>query len=42
LKEGISFDICYHIEENVWREQRSLQLNIKGIKINEYSIESVN
>jgi single-stranded-DNA-specific exonuclease len=42
LKEGISFDICYHIEENVWREQRSLQLNIKGIKINEYSIDSVN
>lgn len=42
LNEGASFDMCYHIEENVWREKRTLQLNIKGIKINEYSIESVN
>ncbi|MGJ1507550.1 MULTISPECIES: single-stranded-DNA-specific exonuclease RecJ [Sphingobacterium] len=27
-----SFDICYSIEENVWRNKRNLQLNIKGIK----------
>lgn len=27
--------ICYTIEENVWKEKRKLQLNIKGIKISE-------
>lgn len=27
------FDICYSIEENIWREKRSIQLNIKGIRI---------
>lgn len=27
------FSICYTIEENIWKEQRRLQLNIKGIKI---------
>lgn len=27
------FSICYTIEENVWKEKRKLQLNIKGIKI---------
>jgi len=32
LSKGIPFDICYTIEENVWREKRSIQLNIKGIK----------
>lgn len=32
LTKGIPFDICYTIEENVWREKRSIQLNIKGIK----------
>jgi len=26
------FDICYTIEENVWRERRTIQLNIKGIR----------
>ncbi|RWY49500.1 single-stranded-DNA-specific exonuclease RecJ [Mucilaginibacter gilvus] len=33
LKPGVPFDICYVIEENVWREQRTIQLNIKGIRI---------
>ena len=33
LKNSMPFDICYTIEENVWREQRTLQLNIKGIRI---------
>ncbi len=27
------FDICFHVEENIWREKKSVQLNIKGIKI---------
>src|SRR5690554_5774813 len=42
VSEGLSFDICYSIEENVWRERRTIQLNIKGIKMAEYSTESVN
>jgi single-stranded-DNA-specific exonuclease len=33
LKPGVPFDICYAIEENVWRDQRTIQLNIKGIRI---------
>lgn len=33
LKPEVPFDVCYTIEENVWREQRSIQLNIKGIVI---------
>ncbi|MEN0055842.1 MAG: single-stranded-DNA-specific exonuclease RecJ [Mucilaginibacter sp.] len=33
LKSGVPFDICYSIEENVWRERRTIQLNIKGIRI---------
>ncbi|MDR6942379.1 single-stranded-DNA-specific exonuclease RecJ [Mucilaginibacter pocheonensis] len=33
LKPGVPFDICYSIEENVWRERRTIQLNIKGIRI---------
>jgi len=32
MAKGIPFDICYTIEENVWRDKRSIQLNIKGIK----------
>ena len=33
LKPGVPFDICYSIEENVWRERRTIQLNIKGIRV---------
>jgi single-stranded-DNA-specific exonuclease len=33
LKKDVPFDICYSIEENIWRETRSIQLNIKGIRI---------
>lgn len=33
IKPNIPFDICYTIEENVWKEKKRLQLNIKGIKI---------
>ncbi len=29
------FSICYTIEENNWRDRKRLQLNIKGIKIDE-------
>jgi single-stranded-DNA-specific exonuclease len=32
ILKGIPFDICYTIEENIWKERRSLQLNIKGIQ----------
>ncbi|MNI68687.1 hypothetical protein D3C73_1243960 [compost metagenome] len=32
INSGQSFDICYSIEENVWRNKRNLQLNIKGIR----------
>lgn len=35
INKGVQFDICYSIEENVFKEQRSLQLNIKGIRITE-------
>lgn len=35
LKTDISFDICYCIEEHVWRDKRSIQLNIKGIRLSE-------
>ncbi|HXI00274.1 MAG TPA: single-stranded-DNA-specific exonuclease RecJ [Sphingobacteriaceae bacterium] len=32
LNKGRRFDVCYTIEENEWKEKRSVQLNIKGIK----------
>ena len=32
INQDRPFDICYTIEENVWKEKRSIQLNIKGIK----------
>ena len=32
LNDGTSFDVCYTLEENVWKEKRSIQLNIKGIR----------
>lgn len=32
LKPDVPFDVCYTIEENIWREQRTIQLNIKGIR----------
>jgi single-stranded-DNA-specific exonuclease len=33
IKKGEPFDICYSIEENIWREKRSIQLNVKGIHV---------
>jgi single-stranded-DNA-specific exonuclease len=33
IKKDVPFDICYSIEENIWQEKRSIQLNIKGIRL---------
>lgn len=32
VNSGKSFDICYSIEENNWRNKVAIQLNIKGIR----------
>jgi single-stranded-DNA-specific exonuclease len=32
INQGKPFDICYTIDEKVWKEKRSIQLNVKGIK----------
>lgn len=32
LIKDVPFDICYTIEENFWKERRSIQLNVKGIR----------
>jgi len=32
LTKEARFDICYAIEENIWQERRTIQLNIKGIR----------
>ncbi|SFB92603.1 single-stranded-DNA-specific exonuclease [Parapedobacter composti] len=33
INRGSVFDMCYTIEENVWRSKRNIQLNIKDIRI---------
>ena len=33
INSGKPFDICYTIEENIWRDKRNLQLNLKDIRI---------
>jgi single-stranded-DNA-specific exonuclease len=35
LTKDARFDICYAIEENIWQERRTIQLNIKGIRFGE-------
>jgi single-stranded-DNA-specific exonuclease len=35
IKKDVPFDICYSIEENIWREKRSIQLNVKGIRVSD-------
>ncbi len=35
LDNSESFDICYTIEENTWRDKTTIQLNIKDIRINQ-------
>lgn len=32
IKKGVPFDMCFTIEENVWKDKKSVQLNIKGIR----------
>jgi single-stranded-DNA-specific exonuclease len=32
IKKDVPFDICYSIEENIWKERRTIQLNVKGIR----------
>ena len=32
LNTGTRFDICYCIEENSWKDKKSIQLNLKGIR----------
>ncbi|WP_028295255.1 single-stranded-DNA-specific exonuclease RecJ [Olivibacter sitiensis] len=32
INKGLPFDICYTIEENVWREKRTLQLHVKSLR----------
>ena len=34
LNKGARFDVCYTIEENIYKNKRSLQLNIKAINLN--------
>lgn len=33
LQDAKSFDICYCIDENTWRDKTSIQLNIKDIRV---------
>ncbi|MEO8887206.1 MAG: single-stranded-DNA-specific exonuclease RecJ [Mucilaginibacter sp.] len=35
IKKDVPFDICYTIEENIWKERRTIQLNIKGIRFSD-------
>ena len=32
INSGIAFDLCYSIEENIWRGKKNLQLNVKAIR----------
>lgn len=32
INSGMPVDICYAIEENVWRDKKSIQLNLKGVR----------
>jgi single-stranded-DNA-specific exonuclease len=34
LQPNEPFSVCYTVEENIWKDQRRLQLNIKAIKTN--------
>jgi single-stranded-DNA-specific exonuclease len=32
IEKGIPFDLCYHLEENEWNGQVSLQMNVRDIR----------
>ncbi len=36
MKRGKSFSLCYHLDENTWQGQTSLQLRVKDIRFEEY------
>jgi single-stranded-DNA-specific exonuclease len=36
IKSKLPFELCYSINENVWREQTSLQLMVKDIRTNQH------
>lgn len=36
LQQNQPFSVCYTIEENIWKGQKRVQLNIKGIKLASY------
>lgn len=36
INTRLPFEICYSINENVWREQSSLQLMVKDIRVNQH------
>lgn len=36
IRKKLPFELCYSINENVWRERSSLQLMVKDIRINQY------
>lgn len=38
IKNGLPFDICYTIEENVWKEKRTIQLCVKGIRAHHLAV----
>ena len=33
LNRGLPFEICYSIEENIWKDRRNIQLKIRDIRI---------
>ena len=33
LNRGLPFDICYSVEENIWKDRRNIQLKIRDIRI---------
>ncbi len=36
MKKGKTFSLCYHLDENTWLGQTSLQLRVKDIRFQEY------
>ena len=35
IEKGIPFDLCYHLEENEWNGQISLQMNVRDIRFSQ-------